>query len=228
MAQNSLDLKQCWQRFVMPYGVSGPQWVKGQEHFYCRSLILYVLNWLEKTSGPRFNIKMTSFQYRSLILYVLNWLEKTSGPRFNIKMTSFQYRKSHCGDKMILRPSYLHNGITCTGKTTSLYWIGAQNIFKSSIISQHWYCVGSWNYSLYKTRGSHLSNTDNTTVADDLIAQRVRHQQTWYWPNSPIIFLRKKCSKIWIEMIKFSVKYITCKMAVILFRSKCVKWQGLM
>ena len=48
-----------------------------------------------------------------------------SGPPFNIKMTSYQYRKSHCGDKMILRPSYLHNGISYTGKTTSLYWIRA-------------------------------------------------------------------------------------------------------
>ena len=45
------------------------------------------------------------------------------GPWFNIKMTSYQYRKSHCGDKTILRPSYLHNGISYTGKTTSLYWI---------------------------------------------------------------------------------------------------------
>ena len=26
---------------------------------------------------------------------------------------------------MILRPSYLHNGISYTGRTTSLYWIGA-------------------------------------------------------------------------------------------------------
>ena len=49
----------------------------------------------------------------------------TPVPRFNIKMTSYQYRKSHCGDKTILRPSYLHNGISYTGKTTSLYWIGA-------------------------------------------------------------------------------------------------------
>ena len=48
-----------------------------------------------------------------------------TGPRFNIKMASYQYRKSHCGDKTILRPSYLHNGISYTGKTTSLYWIGA-------------------------------------------------------------------------------------------------------
>ena len=48
------------------------------------------------------------------------------GPWFNIKMTSYQYRKSHCEDKTILRPSYLHNGIFYTGKTTSLYWIRAQ------------------------------------------------------------------------------------------------------
>ena len=46
---------------------------------------------------------------------------------FNIKMTSYQYRKSHCGDKTILRPSYLHNGISYTGKMTSLYWIRAQD-----------------------------------------------------------------------------------------------------
>ena len=49
-----------------------------------------------------------------------------SGPRFNIKMTSYQHRKCHCGDKTILRPSYLQNGISYTGKTTSLYWIKAQ------------------------------------------------------------------------------------------------------
>ena len=48
-----------------------------------------------------------------------------TGPWFNIKMLSYQYRKSHCGDKTILRPSYLHNGISYTGKTASLYWIGA-------------------------------------------------------------------------------------------------------
>ena len=37
-------------------------------------------------------------------------------------MTSYQYRKYHCGDNTILRPSYLHNGISFTGKMTSLYW----------------------------------------------------------------------------------------------------------
>ena len=48
------------------------------------------------------------------------------GPRFNIKM-SYEYRKSHCGDKKVVRSSYLHNGISYTGKTTSLYWEGAQD-----------------------------------------------------------------------------------------------------
>ena len=33
--------------------------------------------------------------------------------------------KSHCGDKTILWPSYLHNRISYTGKMASLYWVGA-------------------------------------------------------------------------------------------------------
>ena len=38
---------------------------------------------------------------------------------------SYQYRKSNCGNKTILGPSYLHNGISYTVKMTSLYWFGA-------------------------------------------------------------------------------------------------------
>ena len=49
----------------------------------------------------------------------------TTGPRFNIKMSSCQYRKSHCGDRTVVRSSYLHNGVTYTGKMSSLYWSGA-------------------------------------------------------------------------------------------------------
>ena len=59
------------------------------------------------------------------------------GTRFNIKMISYQYRKSHCGDKTILRPSYLHNGISYTGKMTSLYWIRAQ-LFQQSVQRGVW------------------------------------------------------------------------------------------
>ena len=42
------------------------------------------------------------------------------------KEAIYQYRKSHCGDKTVVRSSYLHNGISYTGKMTSLYWIRAQ------------------------------------------------------------------------------------------------------
>ena len=37
-------------------------------------------------------------------------------------MSSYQYRKSHCGDKTIVKSSYLYNGISYTGKMASLYW----------------------------------------------------------------------------------------------------------
>ena len=47
----------------------------------------------------------------------------TTGPWFNIKMPSYQYRKSHCGDKTVVRSSYLYNGISYTGKMAFLYWI---------------------------------------------------------------------------------------------------------
>ena len=67
------------------------------------------------------------FQFKKNLVHLI------PGPRFNIKMSSYQYRKSHCGDKTILRPSYLHNGISYTGKTLSLYWIGAQVLIDENI-----------------------------------------------------------------------------------------------
>ena len=73
------------------------------------------------------------------------------GPWFNIKVLSYQYRKSHCGDKTILRPSYLHNGISYTGKRTSLYWIRAQVVTSNATtILLTFPCVISdlsWNIS---------------------------------------------------------------------------------
>ena len=52
-----------------------------------------------------------------------NW--RWSRGWFNTKMPSYQYRNSHCGDKMILWLSYLHNGNSYTDKIMSLYWIRA-------------------------------------------------------------------------------------------------------
>ena len=49
----------------------------------------------------------------------------TPGPWFIIKISSYQYRKFYLVDKTVVRSSYLHNGISYTGKMSSLYWIGA-------------------------------------------------------------------------------------------------------
>ena len=43
-------------------------------------------------------------------------LKQGPGPWFNINMSSYQYRKSHCGDKTVVRSSYLNNRISYTGK----------------------------------------------------------------------------------------------------------------
>ena len=72
---------------------------------------------------------------------------KYSGPWFNIKMPSYQYRKSHCGDKTVVRSSYLHNGISYTGKTTSLYWIRAL-ISTPARIMFRWGCTWCCNVSI--------------------------------------------------------------------------------
>ena len=61
----------------------------------------------------------------------LQRLQWRPGPWFNIKMSSYQYRKSYCGDKTVVRSSYLHNGISYTGKMSSLYWMGAQGSYIS-------------------------------------------------------------------------------------------------
>ena len=42
------------------------------------------------------------------------WVEKKY--RFIMQMLSYQYRKSHSGDTTVVRSSYLHNGISYTGK----------------------------------------------------------------------------------------------------------------
>ena len=74
-----------------------------------------------------------------------------SGPWFNIKMTSYQFRKSHCGDKTILRPSYLHNGISYThgwGTTQRREWIldELRNRFCTIFATDSWYLALAIRY----------------------------------------------------------------------------------
>ena len=88
------------------------------------------------------------------------YLSSYPGPWFNIKMLSYQYRKSHCGDKTVARSSYLHNGISYTGKMSSLYWIRALDTSRSPTdfqwgspkypgqLDRYWYglCAVCWEY----------------------------------------------------------------------------------
>ena len=75
-----------------------------------------------------------------------------AGPWFNIKMSSYQYRKSHCGDKTVVRSSYLHNGISYTGKMASLYWIRALPVMYLWQSARHWclncHCTGDFSLTL--------------------------------------------------------------------------------
>ena len=67
-------------------------------------------------------------------------LRAYSRPWFNINMSSYQYRKSHCGDKTVVRSSYLHNGISFTGKMSYLYWIRTQMVsFCNRCCTRNWY-----------------------------------------------------------------------------------------
>ena len=78
---------------------------------------------------------------------------KASGPWFNIKMLSYQYRKSHCGDKTVVRSSYLHNGISYTGKTSSLYWVGPLQV--------------AWRFVIY---GNSVSSMENKSVEASILS----------------------------------------------------------
>ena len=70
---------------------------------------------------------------RSFFLFTRCVCVRSPGPWFNIKMSSYLYRKSHCGDKTVVRSSYLHNGISYTGKMSSLYWSGALTASQSRL-----------------------------------------------------------------------------------------------
>ena len=93
-----------WQHWIPCHMVSGRQMTKA----YLMVIII----------GHQQSIMVAIVMILSLTCLV------TPGPQFNIKMLSYQYRKSHCGDRTVIRSSYLHNGISYTGKMTSLYWIG--------------------------------------------------------------------------------------------------------
>ena len=77
-------------------------------------------------------LKFQSFLHTDMTQVVEILLHVRQGPtRSQGSDSSYRYRKSHCGDKTVVRSSYLHNGISYTGEMTSLYWI------RALVISSH-------------------------------------------------------------------------------------------
>ena len=98
-----------------------------------------------------------------------------SGPRFNIKILSYQYRKSHYGDKTIVRSSYLHNGISYTGKMTSLYWIRAPGLW------------GFLNLNIKSFQGSEMIKVINILMVIQRI-QQIKGKPEWCTLKGLILF----------------------------------------
>ena len=83
-------------------------------------------------------------------------------------MLSYQHRKYQCGEKMVVRLSYLQDGIFYTGKMSSLYWIKALFIENVSehFNTKNFYCllISIWNYKLkhIKPGDTHIWYTSMT------------------------------------------------------------------
>ena len=99
--------------------LSTHEWEGRQVPRWRASITGLPFTWTHRLSGGK------SLFLKIIFCNITQQPQRLSGPWFNIKMSSYQYRKSHCGDKTVVRSSYLHNGISCTGKMSSLYWIRA-------------------------------------------------------------------------------------------------------
>ena len=83
--------------------------------------ILYIYIYNEDKHAPKNKTKQkkqTTFISNPLQGYPSHPMQRG---QFNIMMSSYQYRKSHCGDKMILQPSYLHSVLSPLWNF--LYWL---------------------------------------------------------------------------------------------------------
>ena len=109
----------------------------------------------------------------------------STGGWFNINMSSSQYRKSHCRDKTILRPSYLHNGISYTGKLASLCWIRSLIVVFVSFAGKR----VEWNVKGLHTPGIIIDATERPLCAASLTASwKIMKQRHW--------LLHKHCNYI--------------------------------
>ena len=98
-----------------------PKWNKNLVSFIYIFFEVFVARRIGHTGSRKqitiFDTKSSTFLFIcvSQISFYLMWVQ--SWGWFNMKMPPYhQCGNSHCGDKTILRPSYLHNGISYTGE----------------------------------------------------------------------------------------------------------------
>ena len=141
------------------------------------------------------------------------------GPWFNIKMSSYKYRKSHCGDKTILRPSYLHNGISYTGKKTSLYWIVAQWVSWWLLYECVNYAL-SWWCHVMEMLFPHCWPFVRGTISHKgmLVKINILYQRNYYWNYQHLVGVREDE----LETVLKWLLYAHCGHGTILPQLLCV------
>ena len=143
------------------------------------------------------------------------------GPRFNIKMSSFQYRKPHCGDKTVVRSSYLHNGISYTGKMASLYWFSplAAIIWTNKLASCHGsFCAcnatSQWEMTLQCNVISHWLGI---LVKWSLISQG------WFkWYDASLSTANQALSHYWNEWLLFMMSCDVTRPHCVMYCCFCI------
>ena len=148
--------RECWERFPPPpISKETASWRSrhASRHVRDARAVMHVgiahLRWRGKRSRHSRRMRTRNFTYlargplhtRQKVLDTLVYTSCTNSDKmwFNIKIPSYQYRKSHYGDKTVVRSSYLHYGISYTGKMSSLYWIGAQSLGTFSRLNDPWF-----------------------------------------------------------------------------------------
>ena len=129
-----------------------------------------------------------------------------------MKMSSYQYKKSHCGDKTVVRSSYIHNGIYYTGKTTSLYWIRAQHLSKCKSV---WNAIPSRYMSKISNKGIMINRVNYGRTHNEYIVVYINFRTAEFWWISEWIRLKivmKKVVRLLFNIIliaQFHSKYTT-------------------
>ena len=122
---------------------------KVREKPHQRQIIHFVIGWRTNLFPVWSGIGHTDYK---LSWYINNKLGSDS-------ILRYCYRKSYCGDKTAVRLSYLHNGISYTGKTAS--WTNPlksstlhhfifptrKNLLKTSN-NRKWLCICYWKQEL--------------------------------------------------------------------------------